>query len=87
MTVETLVGNIGETASNIKRLGVCVNDRLVVARCDTEEGVRPLRDYVEYLKSNGVDIGKGETPEFGYRMPQNPNVLPKRNLIVFRRHY
>lgn len=43
-----------------------------------------FNNYIEALKSLGMDIGKGEC-EFGYKMPLPKKDEIRRELIIFRR--
>jgi hypothetical protein len=44
-----------------------------------------MKKYVDSLADAGIDIGKGEKPEFGYRMPMPERGEKYRKLIIFRR--
>jgi hypothetical protein len=44
-----------------------------------------VKKYIDSLVDAGIDIGKGEKPEFGYRMPMPEKGERYRKLIIFRR--
>ena len=43
-----------------------------------------FQNYIELLRREGLDIGKGDA-EYGYKMPLPKGNAPYRELIIFRR--
>ena len=44
----------------------------------------PILNYIEFLKDNGLDIGRGNC-QFGYKMPLPEKDKSQRYLQIFRR--
>jgi hypothetical protein len=80
MDVEDLMVGSPEEKINILRK---LKPNQYVSISFIREYTKPLELYLQKLKENGLDIGRGDC-EYGYRMPlpQNGN----RQLIIFRRH-